>query len=449
MPIDVPQVSRTQITSASGSSAGLGFSCKPAGTPATYRGYPRRARAVRPALSRSRAELRLDALTEDDRDDLDSIGRLIAAREAAGVEHLAAHPQTAGSSWALPAEAVPGPCWSSRQQWLTAVSAAVLTDEARALMARVITASALRHIAAALASFADAHTGRGVTASNTRIGKRAAQLAGRQRAYSERMVTHTRTILKRIGLAEESARGRYLTIAERMAAVLHHGTEQRRAASVWNLTMPAVHVKAICDLPRSGSALLKSPSRRWLPTRARARAGAPTAQRSSPPSPARSLRSRQAHKIVAHLVRCCPSLDKGHLGALVDVIDTHVDTRRWNARDLIAILDATGGLPTTIARPARYLDARLTRLAARLAEPSFSELEHRAERHRAACRDLEREQRALDRSRAASPSSRRAWKARIDAQLRTRKPVDVHAPRPPKRESGRWKRRLSAQAERN
>lgn len=411
-----------------------------------YRGYPRRIRAVRPVLSRPRAELRLDSLGPEGREDLDAIGYLIAAREAAGAEHLDAHPQTAESSWALPAETVPGPCWASKQQWLTAVSAAVLIDEVRALMAGIIKPVALRDIAAGIASFADANTGRSVTASNTRIGKRAAQMAGRRRPYSERMVTHARTILKNVGLAEEAARGRYLTIAERMAAVLHHGNEQRRAASVWNLTMPAMHVRAICELPRSGSALLKSPSRRWLPTRARARAGAPTAHKSSPPpSPARSLRSRQAHKIVAHLVRCCPSLDKGHLGALVDVITCHVDTRRWTARDLTAILDATGGLATTIARPARYLDARLTSLADQLAGPSPSE----QEKARAAEADTRRRQYRADlaraRTRAATPEQRRAHKARIDAQLRRlrqRKPVSAQ-PASPARTPGQWTRRLA------
>lgn len=441
-----PQVSRTQITSASGSSAGLGFSCKTAGTTATYRGYPRRVQAIRPELSRSRAELRLDSLAEADRDDLDAIGRLIAAREAAGIEHLAAYPQIAETSWALPAERRSGPCWASKQQWLAAVSASVLIDEVRALMAGVIKPASLRDIAAGLASFSDAHTGRGVTASNTRIGKQAAQLAGRRRPYSERMVTHARTILKRIGLAEEAARGRYLTIAERMAAVLHHGTEQRRAASVWNLIMPAVHVRAICDLPRSGSALLKSPSRRWLPTRARARAGAPTAQQPSPPpSPARSLRSRQAHTIVAHLIRCCPSMDKGHLGALVDVITCHVDTRRWTARDLIAILDATGGLPATIARPARYLEARLTSLAGQLAGPSPSEQEKARAADAAIRRQRHRTALARDRARAATPAQRRAHKARIDAQLHALRQRQTSAKQPeaPTRTPGQWKRRLA------
>lgn len=442
-----PQDSRTRNHFASVSPDVLGFSCKKAGKTATYRGYPRRARAVRPALSRSRAELRLDALAEGDRDDLDSIGRLIAAREAAGVEHLAAHPQTAASSWALPAEAVPGPSWSSRQQWLTAVSTAVLTDEARALMARVITASALRHIAAALASFADANTGRGVTASTSTVGARAAVIAGRDKPYSPRHVRAARAILNKLGLAQEAARGRYLTIAERMAAVLHHGNEQRRAASLWTLVMPAAHVKAVCHLPRSGSALLKSPSRRWLPTRAQARAGAPSAQRSSPPSPARSLRSRQAHKIVAHLVRCCPGLDKTHLGALVDVIARHVDTTRWTSTDLIAVLDDTGGVPTTVRFPARYLERRLAGLAAQLAEPSPSEVARSRSAAQAARQAQLRSERARARAQAATPAQRAAHKARIDALLaaKTGRRATASPAAAPRQATtpGRWKRRLS------
>ncbi len=286
-----------------------------------------------------------------------------------------------GHSWALPGRA-PTVCWTSRSLWLVSVDVALHSDEGRRLCRqRHLSPVTARAIARGVAAFADTSSGRNVTASNSTIAALAAARAGRPRPWSHDVVANTRAVLTALGLAVEVARGRYLTHAERLAAAVHHGGQQLRAASTWALTSPRRWMPK-SSLPRRGSTGSKTPRSRKSPTRAQARATAPSGRSSRQGAPPRPI---EAHKVTAELIQRTHGLDTGHhLGALVDVVHQLVDCRRWTGRDLAEVLNAHAmnnprDWPSRIHYPAAFLRSRLTEISDQLARISPSQ--QRAEAH--------------------------------------------------------------------
>ena len=307
-----------------------------------------------------------------------------------------------GRSWALDGRQ-PALVWQSRGKWLAGTAAELACIRGRQLCRkwRVSARTALL-VARACARFADADTGRRVTASNETIGRIAAELADRSRPFCHDVVSNARAVLAELELAVEVARGRYLTVDERFQAAVHHDGVQLRAASTWALTTPR-RWYAKSYLPRRGPTGSKTPRRQCSPTHARKRASAPSGRSQRLKD---RERPRQAHIVAAQLVAAAQSLDNGrHLGSLVDVVAELVDCDRWTGRDLVAVLNQDArenprDWPSTIQNPAGFLRHRLSRLRDVLAGPSPSEV---AEQHRQ--RTLEEQRR---RAEAAAAAEKRA-----------------------------------------
>lgn len=281
-----------------------------------------------------------------------------------------------GRSWAIPGRP-PTLCWTGRSRWLALVDTLLDSDEGLDRCRRQgLSPTTARAIAHALASLADARTGRHVTASNATIAERAAKEAGRHKPWSHDVVSKVRKVLTQLGLAVEVARGRYLTKQERLEATVHHEGVQLRAASTWALLVPRRWQAKSYLVCKSPSGRFTS-SRSTSPTRVRARAKAPCGRSPRPKRPPRPL---AAQKVTADLVARIQSLDNGrHIGSLVDVIAELVDCNRWTARDLVTILnedarDNPRDWPSTIKHPAGFLRHRLSRLQDVLAGPSPSEV---------------------------------------------------------------------------
>ena len=169
--------------------------------------------------------------------------------------------QKSPTSWAPP-ETTPATvaCWTSRQKWLTACICFFATaagDHYRYDGRRLrISRRCLVCVAKALAECADSSTGRGCTASNWTIARRASAYAGKK--ISPDSVTRAVATLVKAGFVHEAVRGRYMTAAERLAARLHHGGRQIRCASTRHLTMnrTIAQYTEIPDLPRRGKYLI-------------------------------------------------------------------------------------------------------------------------------------------------------------------------------------------------
>lgn len=315
-----------------------------------------------------------------DHNESDSLGTVIRTRIAAASTENGIRGQR-GRSWALDGRH-PAFVWQTRSRWLTGAAVELGCSPGRQMCrARHLSPRTALFVARACARFADASTGRGVTASNRTLGRVAAELAGRARPFSHDVVSNARAVLAALGLAVEVAQGRYLTAEERFLAAVHHDGVQFRAASTWSLITPRRwYTKSY--LPRRGSTGSKTPRRNNSPTHARKRATAPSGR--SQRHKGRN-RPRAAHIVTAQLIAQAPSLDTGrHLGALVDVVAELVDCHRWTGRDLIAILnqdarDHPRDWPSTIQNPPGFLRHRLSRLGHVLADSSPSQVaaEHR------------------------------------------------------------------------
>lgn len=324
--------------------------------------------------------------------------------------------EQSGKSWRIPGQP-PAQVWTSRRHWLRTVSSEINSEKGRAVCkAHEIAPATCHAVAVAQAEFADSATGRNVAASNRRVGELAARRIGRAKPFSHDTVKSARHVLSELGLAVEVARGRYLSKAERLLAKGHHGGTQTRAASVWALISPH-RTDSLPYLPSRGFTPREGSCSRKSPTRARKRTRAPFGRLCH-----HQNRPLAAQKLAAKLVDRVPALDQGHIGAIVDVIMETVDYQRWNANDLIKLIDLDGqrrGVmwPATITKSAAFLRHRLTGLATELSGPSPSELEvaHlcriRAEQ---AARKVEAQRKRASRAR---PETRQAAMAEFKAQM--------------------------------
>ncbi|WP_067475038.1 hypothetical protein [Nocardia amamiensis] len=137
-----------------------------------------------------------------------------------------------GMSWSLPLEdgasaLVPV---VRVKDWLPCVALALGSEEGRAAVARHYTSvKAVLECAPIVASFANLHTGRGITASQATMAERC--------PYSDKTIRKILYVLRDLGLAKPMETGRPLSRIEIEAARAHHGGFQAYAASVWHLTV--------------------------------------------------------------------------------------------------------------------------------------------------------------------------------------------------------------------
>ncbi|MGW4774230.1 hypothetical protein ACWEO2_40080 [Nocardia sp. NPDC004278] len=138
-----------------------------------------------------------------------------------------------GMSWSLPLEdgasaLVPA---VSVRDWLPCVALALDSEVGRAAVAKHYTSvTAVLECAPVVGSFANLHTGRGITAAQATMAE--------QTSYSDKTIRKVLYVLRDLGLAKDMKTGRRLSTIEIAAAHAHHGGRQLNAASVWHLTVP-------------------------------------------------------------------------------------------------------------------------------------------------------------------------------------------------------------------
>lgn len=329
--------------------------------------------------------------------------------------------QRGSQSWGLPSTADHViPTWTSRRAWLAQVEHALTTqDGIDACATHRTTNKTVLHHAAVYAEMVDGHTGHGLTASRaTIIARTTMSASAEQRA---------RRTLTSLGLLTTVAVGRTLTTGEHLAAALHHGRSQSRAASTVHLTTPRhlAHIRPpaprrprrsrpITAATRSGRDHLSSsgisPDKSFSSgtthqTRADARRRNRTSHRPEP-------RAGHLQHAAAELLHRMPGVRVRHIGSICQVIETAgIDTTVWTGADIAAALDRDtqqrGWLwPASIDRPAAFLTWRLQRMDWTGLSPSA--VARRAAERRTRDRIQAAEDAAERRSRAATPDARRA-----------------------------------------
>lgn len=333
----------------------------------------------------------------------------IAARNMRAAAELNEQTGQRGSSWIIPAEdgALANiPVWSGREEWKRELHQALYSEAGLAACKRLkINPEKVKAVAIMHALNADDRTGRRMAVGMAKL----VEATG----VSERHIRRARTVLVMLKLAVEAARGRYLSAHERLAAALHHGGRQIRAASTWALTSPREWIRETQEvrypqipnhglLPRGSSFDLSTPVGSNSPTRASARGQKIASTREG-------SRPVELQRLAAELVARTHGLDHGHLiehehiGALCDVLTrAGIDPQRWTALDIKAMLDADAQRrgwiwPAVIEKPAAFLRQRLRGLS--FTGPSPSE---RAAEQRAAARQR---QAAAEEARAGSASA--------------------------------------------
>ena len=243
-------------------------------------------------------------------------------------------------------------CWTGRTAWLDMVAADLDTDHGQAVRRHhKPSRTVVLAVAADDAAHADSRTGRNVATSWDRTARRI--------GCSRDTVRRAQRVLRDLGWTVEVARGRHLTIAERMRASLA-GHGQHRAASVRCLTIPARcrHLIGRTE-PQPDPALhphpagvRKSASSPSSPTARTARKRAAGTQ--IKPSQTRTARREPVpvaiQRLTAALVARMPWLDTGeHLHSLARGLMRAGLTPAWTAHDLLTALDernrAAGRLP--------------------------------------------------------------------------------------------------------
>lgn len=164
-------------------------------------------------------------------------------------------PQTSATSWSLPVPTgTTRGVWAGPTHWLRVCEDTC--DAARCRTIKPLQASphTTRALLRARASFFDRY-GRNCTASAATIVERARESYGLTVATSTAL-TRLRAInrvLVKAGLLHIQVTGRHLTSIERLAAHLHHGGTQKKAANVVDATVPA-HLLPDAPPPPDGPA---------------------------------------------------------------------------------------------------------------------------------------------------------------------------------------------------
>ena len=313
----------------------------------------------------------------------------VADEIAAFHEMNKASGQRGTRSWALPkttADVVPA--WTSRRAWLAQVEYALSTEIGSATCKdNKTTAETVLHHAAIYAHHVDSATGRGLTASRKTITA--------QTGMSPKVEQRVRRVLNALELVATAAVGRTLSTLEYLAAALHHGSSQSRAASTLHLTTPKqfAHIRPK-PTKRLKNRTNSTKNRRVNPSEP-ARTGGSDRDHLSPtgisPDEVFSLDvNHQTHasargrsestnetprplhlqRAAAELLAKAPGLGKvAHIGSICHVLTSAgIDTTSWSGADIAAEINRDtqrrGWIwPAEISDPVAFLAWRLRRIS--------------------------------------------------------------------------------------
>ncbi len=336
--------------------------------------------------------------------------------------------------------------WDGADDWLSRLAFVLATpDGEEHRRACKVAAGTLLRVARHDAAAADGRTGRGVATAHETV---AAALG-----MSKRQVQRARELLERLGFSQTLVGGRYLTQAERRAARSLHDGDQRRAASVRALTIPAA-VENV-HLPRRGSTPTTRHELKNSPPRAQAR------ETEAAPRPKLLTRrakrrrgDRNAHAWAPGTARMAAGLvelpfltpwrgsrrtgagaaapEARHIGQIARVVAlSGLNTERFTARDVLDVLDAIArelGLrlmdASHVTSPLGYLATLLRRVSGYVDQHGWTtraeqnagiDAERRARRQEAARRAAEA---AAERERLAAPEEQAAIEAVLEQMRR-------------------------------
>ncbi len=268
-------------------------------------------------------------------------------RRAASKKRRRAWVQRAGETSAAT------PMWTTRRAWLDGLRSWATAEVVHAVTARLacsMTAATLLTVAAVMADYADHASGRNMAATRATIARRV--------GCSPRTVTTAWRILRETGWTMEASRG------HGGAATPTFG----RRPSVWHLIPRRPEAVEFFHLPPLSRESGLTPVGKNSP---RARQRAPQQDPSPKPTVKRwraTPRPLPLQRLAAQLAVRCRGLDRGHIGALCDALDTAgIDPQHWTARQLTDALNddmRTRGWswPDHIERPGGFLISRLRRL---------------------------------------------------------------------------------------
>lgn len=196
----------------------------------------------------------------DARDELEHFATRIAddineARSAIEpvIQHLTGAQRSPTSFEITPLAPQRGHAWAGIQHWQQVAERII--DHARATGTTVdCSPHNVRALLRALSGFLDAN-GKGCTASTATIVAAAIDRHGAtcSPATGARRLRTITSILEDAGLLVRQAKGRHLNSIERMAAHIHHGHHQTRAANRWDAAMPAHMMPAPSPTPSGPS----------------------------------------------------------------------------------------------------------------------------------------------------------------------------------------------------
>ncbi|MEV6281015.1 hypothetical protein [Nocardia sp. NPDC051832] len=211
-----------------------------------------------------------------------------------------------GNSWSLP---VPEGASSkvpvvAVRDWLSLVGPALDTDDGRAAVAKEQTgAAAVLSCAPAIASFADSHTGRRITASYATMAEQCEKPSPRTvgDTYSEGTVRKVIYVLAAVGLMKRIDTGRHLNRLEMRAARAHHGGHQTHVANVWHLTTPRPNAAPAAAAPKLLAPRRKSASLSRINRSAHRAAAANSTEEKKPEKKLETARAGNAVTSSGHL----------------------------------------------------------------------------------------------------------------------------------------------------
>lgn len=280
-------------------------------------------------------------------------GRVVSSPHTAVVERA-----QAWRGWVerAGANAPRAPMWTSREGWLTALGTWARTSRFAACCEAAgvsITSSTVLAIARVMAAHADHATGRHCAVTRATI----AESVG----CDVQTVTRAWRLLRAAGWVVEAQRGHGspgTPTAGRRPSVYHLVPRPVIGRPVVNVYLPPKAAVSSSTPVGNTSPKARERAEKMSLIHNRLRRG-----RGEPPP-----RPLAVQRLAGQLARDCHGLDRGHLGAICDVITAAgVDPGHWSAAVIRARLDADmrtrgSSWPDRIENPAAFLASRLRRL---------------------------------------------------------------------------------------
>lgn len=216
--------------------------------------------------------------------------------------------------------------WSSRDRWLAAVDAALLTLDADAARRKLVSREAVRALARHIAASADAGTGRDAMPGNDALVAAS--------GYTRRTVQMAVDALEALGLLVKLREGKDRLARSERLELWARGSRARAFRAVYACTLPASAV--IRYLPRS-PAVRRPTARRGPAARGKADLaplGAPMKGRRRSPG-----YGPRVDDLALGLIERVPALRRTGLGRVRPAL-TRFARAGWEPRDLVAEIDA-------------------------------------------------------------------------------------------------------------